>query len=80
MAAAKQADDIMAANQVSLPLDPLPDIVIWSKKLVGPIGDNSIEGPFWNINQWGVNRLGTKLQHECVAEGPGRHDRAPPLY
>jgi len=55
MAAAKQADDIMAENQVTLPLDPLPDIVIWSKKLVGPIGDNSIEGPFWNINQWGVN-------------------------
>jgi len=55
MAAAKQADDIMSANQVTLPLDPLPDIVIWSKKLVGPIGDNSIEGPFWNMNQWGVN-------------------------
>jgi peptide/nickel transport system substrate-binding protein len=53
---AKQADDIMAANQVSLPLDPLPDILIWSKKVVGPIGDNSIEGPFWNIAQWGVTR------------------------
>ena len=52
---AAKADDIMAENQVSLPLDPLPDIVIWSKKLVGPIGDNSIEGPFWNIDQWGVN-------------------------
>jgi peptide/nickel transport system substrate-binding protein len=50
-----QADNIMADNQVTLPLDPLPDIVIWSKKLVGPIGDNSIEGPWWNLNQWGVN-------------------------
>jgi len=54
MTDAKQADDIMATNQVSLPLDPLPDIVIWNKKVVGPIGDNAIEGPFWNIDKWGV--------------------------
>jgi len=51
---AKQADDLMAQNQVSLPLDPLPDIVIWSKNIVGPVGDNSIEGPFWNMQDWGV--------------------------
>ena len=50
---AAKADDIMAENQVTLPLDPLPDILIWSKKLVGPIGDNTVEGPFWNINEWG---------------------------
>jgi peptide/nickel transport system substrate-binding protein len=55
MAAAKTADGMLAQNQVSLPIDPLPDIVIWSKKVVGPIGDNSIEGPWWNLEQWGVN-------------------------
>jgi peptide/nickel transport system substrate-binding protein len=54
MAAAKAADKIMADNQVTLPLDPLPDIVIWNKKIVGPVGDNSIEGPWWNLEQWGV--------------------------
>ena len=27
----------MAANMVTLPLDPLPDILIWSKRVVGPI-------------------------------------------
>jgi peptide/nickel transport system substrate-binding protein len=53
MAAAKQGDDIMAANEVTLPLDPLPDILIWSKKVVGPVQDNSILGMFWNINEWG---------------------------
>ena len=59
----------MAENQVTLPLDPLPDIVIWSKKLVGPIGDNPIEGPFWNINEWGVN-LGTELKRvRCGGAG-----------
>ena len=54
MTAAKQADDQMAQAQVTLPLDPLPDIAIWSKKVVGPIGDNAIMGMFWNIDQWGV--------------------------
>jgi len=53
MAAAKQGDDIMASNMVTLPLDPLPDILIWSKKVVGPVQDNSILGMFWNINEWG---------------------------
>jgi peptide/nickel transport system substrate-binding protein len=50
---AAQADDIMANAQVTLPLDPLPDILIWSKKVVGPVKDNSINGMFWNINEWG---------------------------
>jgi len=50
---AKQADDVMAANMVALPLDPLPDILIWSKRVVGPISDNSIEGMFWNLADWG---------------------------
>jgi peptide/nickel transport system substrate-binding protein len=48
-----KADDIMADAQVTLPLDPLPDILIWSKKVVGPVKDNSILGMFWNINEWG---------------------------
>ncbi len=52
-AAAKSADDILAADVASLPLDPLPDIVIWSKKLVGPVGDHAILGAFWNANEWG---------------------------
>ncbi len=54
MAAAKQGDDIIAQNVASLPLDPLPDILIWNKKVVGPIQDNSIESMFWNLDQWGV--------------------------
>lgn len=51
--AGKDADKLMAENQVTLPLDPLPDILIWSKKVVGPVSDNSILGMFWNINEWG---------------------------
>jgi peptide/nickel transport system substrate-binding protein len=54
--AAIRADKILADNAVALPLDPLPDILIWSKKVVGPIVDNPITGMFWNIDQWGIKK------------------------
>jgi peptide/nickel transport system substrate-binding protein len=56
MAANKQADPIAAAADVTLPLDPLPNILLWSKKIAGPIGDNPIMGPFWNSNLWGLQK------------------------
>jgi peptide/nickel transport system substrate-binding protein len=56
MADAKKADDILANVDASLPLDPLPDILIWSNKVVGPVVDNPIEGMFWNIDQWGIKQ------------------------
>ena len=55
-AAGAKADDILADYNVALPLDPLPDILIWDKKIVGPVSDNPIEGMFWNIDQWGVKQ------------------------
>jgi len=51
--AGKKGDQILAADMASLPLDPLPDILLWSKKVVGPISDNAILGMFWNVNEWG---------------------------
>jgi peptide/nickel transport system substrate-binding protein len=54
--AAAEADDILADHNVALPLDPMPDILIWNKKVVGPISDNPIEGMFWNIEQWGIEQ------------------------
>ena len=53
-AAGKKADDIMAENVVSLPVDPLPNILLWNNKVVGPIDDNSVLGPFYNLNEWGL--------------------------
>jgi len=52
--AAKQADKIVADNMVTLPIDPLPNILLWNNKVVGPINDNAVLGPFWNMNLWGV--------------------------
>jgi peptide/nickel transport system substrate-binding protein len=53
---AAKADRILAEDMVALPLDPLPDIAIWSNKVVGPVQDNPIEGMFWNIDQWGITK------------------------
>jgi len=54
--AGKDADKILADNQISLPLDPLPDIMVWSNSVVGPISDNPITGMFWNLNEWGLQQ------------------------
>ena len=50
-----EADEIMAEAMVSLPLDPLPNILLWSDDIVGPVEQNPIFGPFYNMEQWGVN-------------------------
>jgi peptide/nickel transport system substrate-binding protein len=54
--AGKKADELLADANVALPLDPSPDIAIWSTKIVGPVSDNPIESMFWNIDQWGVKQ------------------------
>ncbi|MFN8036498.1 MAG: ABC transporter substrate-binding protein [Acidimicrobiia bacterium] len=48
----KAADGLIAASVTTLPLDPLPNILFWSTKLSGSIGDNPVLGPFWNANTW----------------------------
>ena len=53
--AGKAASKISADNVISIPLDPLPTIFLWnSDKIVGPLEDNALMGPFWNLNLWGV--------------------------
>jgi len=52
--AAKSADQLLAASQVSLPLDPLPNLGAWSKRISGVQGDNPVYGVFWNLSQWSI--------------------------
>jgi peptide/nickel transport system substrate-binding protein len=40
----------------SLPIDPLPNILIWKNSVAGNVSDNPILGPFWNLNEIGVNK------------------------
>jgi peptide/nickel transport system substrate-binding protein len=53
-AAGMQADQILATEQVSLPLDPLPNILLWNKRIVGPVHDDPILGMFGNLQAWGL--------------------------
>jgi len=52
--AAKQADDLMAKDQVTLPLDPLPNIGLYGPKIQGDFSVNVIAGPWWNMNTWSI--------------------------
>ena len=51
----KSIDKLLAADATSIPLDPLPNIMLWSKKLTGP-SDNAVMGPFWNMNTWTLSK------------------------
>jgi peptide/nickel transport system substrate-binding protein len=52
--AAKQADKLMAADMVSLPLDPLPNMGFYGDKITGDFNINVIGGPWWNVATWSV--------------------------
>ena len=52
--AGKEADAILAENAVSIPLDPLPNILLWSNNIQGEVADNPIHGPFMNMHKWGL--------------------------
>ncbi|WP_231644961.1 ABC transporter substrate-binding protein [Sciscionella sediminilitoris] len=50
----KQADAALADGAVSLPLDDVPSILLTNRKIGGPVSINPVEGPFWNLNEWGL--------------------------
>jgi peptide/nickel transport system substrate-binding protein len=52
--AGKEADDLLAADQVSLPLDPLPNIGLYGPKIKGDFSVNVITGAWWNMNTWSL--------------------------
>lgn len=54
--AGKRAMKGLAEDMVSLPLDPLPTILLWHDKVVGPVGDNPVLGPLANMNEWGIKK------------------------
>jgi len=55
-AAGKTSMQGLAKEVASLPLDPLPNILLWSKKVVGNVQDNPVMGPFYYANTWGVKQ------------------------
>ena len=56
IAASKAADKLIADSATSIPLDPLPNILLWAKKVTGPVSDNPVLGPWWNLGSVGVGK------------------------
>lgn len=50
----KKADKILADNNAALPLDPLPNILLWKDTVIGINANNPVMGPFWGMENWGV--------------------------
>ena len=54
VAASKKADGIIAENVTSIPFDTVPNVLLWSDKVGGPLQINPVQGPFWNLAAWGL--------------------------
>ncbi len=52
----KKAGALLADDATSIPIDPLPNIFLWNKKVLGPLDENPVQGPFWNLADWGVEK------------------------
>lgn len=47
--------DRLIANAVpAIPLDDVPNVLLWGDNVSGPMSINPSEGPFWNLEQWGL--------------------------
>jgi peptide/nickel transport system substrate-binding protein len=53
-AAGKKSDQLQAQDQVTLPLDPLPNIGLYGPRIQGDFSLNVITGPWWNLNTWSI--------------------------
>lgn len=47
-----KGQDRLAELVPALPVDPFPDIIVYSDKLGGPVGHNPAFGPWFNMNEW----------------------------
>ncbi|MFS6530327.1 ABC transporter substrate-binding protein [Microbacterium aurugineum] len=54
IAASHEGDALIAENVPSLPLDTVPNVLLWSETVGGPLQINPVEGPFWNLAEWGL--------------------------
>ncbi|MFF0447917.1 peptide ABC transporter substrate-binding protein [Streptomyces sp. NPDC004609] len=52
--ASLQAEKLFAKDVPSLPIGAVPNILLWNKNVGGPISINPGEGPWWNLEEWGL--------------------------
>ncbi|MEV6984314.1 peptide ABC transporter substrate-binding protein [Sphaerisporangium sp. NPDC051017] len=54
--ASAKADELIAAAVPSIPLGAVPNVLLWNQRVGGPIGINPVEGPWWNLAEWGLTQ------------------------
>ncbi len=64
----KEADALIAENVPSLPLQIIPGILLWDDKVGGPLSINPVEGPFWNLEQWGLREVARRPIADGIQE------------
>lgn len=52
--ASREADRLISEAVPAIPLVAVPNVLLWSEDLGGPISINPSEGPFWNLAEWGL--------------------------
>ncbi|WP_439680684.1 peptide ABC transporter substrate-binding protein [Embleya sp. MST-111070] len=52
--ASRRSEKLLAESVPSLPLGAVPNILLTGKKVGGPISINPVQGPFWNLAEWGL--------------------------
>lgn len=52
IAASFEAEKLIAEAVPGIPIDTVPNIVMTSDRVNGPIEINPAEGPFWNLEKW----------------------------
>ncbi|UYM04240.1 ABC transporter substrate-binding protein [Solicola gregarius] len=50
----KAADKVIADSAASIPIVGIPNILLWNEKVGGTVSINPAEGPFWNLEAWGL--------------------------
>lgn len=54
LAATQEGDKLLADSATSLPLAAVPNVLLTLDKIGGPTSINPSEGPFWNLQEWGL--------------------------
>ncbi|CAB4933043.1 unannotated protein [freshwater metagenome] len=54
LAATQAGDKLIAESATSLPIAAIPNVLLTLDKIGGPTSINPSEGPFWNLEQWGL--------------------------
>jgi len=54
LTATQDVDKLLASSATSLPLAAIPNVLLTQGKVGGPTSINPSEGPFWNLEQWGL--------------------------